>query len=78
MSAIAPSVPNWVAKGIRLMEMPGTLSQRCGTVIDFCRCNHSQYLYPVVLWDSGALSFTASDLIDVKLLEDKEQLALPV
>lgn len=74
----APSVPDWVEKGSRLMEMSGTLSQRCGTVVDFRRCNHSDCLYPVVLWDSGSMSFTASDLIDVRPLEEKEQLCLPI
>jgi hypothetical protein len=75
---VAPSVPHWVTVGVRLIERPGYPSQRCGTVIDFARCNHSEHLYPIVLWDSGAQSFTASDLIDVAPLADGEQISLPL
>lgn len=74
----APSVPAWVSIGTRLIERPGYPSQRCGTVIDFARCNHSEFLYPIALWDNGTRSFTASDLIDVEPLNDQQQLTLPL
>ena len=73
---IAPSVPYWVYVGTRVMEMPGYRSQRCGTVVDFGTCNHSRHRYPIVKWDDGRMSFTASDLIDVQRLEEEEQLSL--
>ena len=75
---VADSVPEWCVEGARLMEHPGRPSQRCGTVIRFAPCNHSAELYPVVMWDSGAVSFTASDLIDVECLRDRQQLELPL
>jgi hypothetical protein len=75
---IAPSVPEWLKVGDRIIENPGQLSQRCGTVVSFGHCNHSEHLYPVVVWDSGVRSFTASDLIDVEKLAEEQQIALPL
>lgn len=60
--------------GDRVLELPGTPSQRCGTLVGFACCNASEIRYPVVLWDSGVRSFSSADL-GLTRLADVQQLS---
>ena len=62
--------------GDRVIELEGLPSQRCGVFVAFARYALApDFLYPVVRWDSGAISFSSVDL-GLRKLKDVEQLSL--
>lgn len=65
-----------LSPGDRVVELPGSLSQRCGTVRNLTACKSiPDHLYPVIIWDSGAISFS-SFALGLRLLKPVEQLNL--
>ena len=62
--------------GDRMIELPGSLSQRCGVLIGFQPLACVPYvLYPVVRWDIGTTSYS-SNALGLRRLEQAEQLSL--
>jgi hypothetical protein len=62
--------------GDRVIELPGLPSQRCGTVLKLMPYALApDFRYPVVLWDSGSLSFSSVEL-GLRRLAPVEQLSL--
>ncbi|WP_416671572.1 hypothetical protein [Egbenema bharatensis] len=62
--------------GDRAIELEGLASQRCGTVVEFKPLSGCpEIYYPIVRWDSGALSYSSPDL-GIRPLEPVEQLSL--
>jgi hypothetical protein len=60
--------------GDRVIELPGTASQRIGTLLYFAyeRRHFDGVRYPVVLWDSGVRSYSSADLGLCKLPDRAE------
>jgi hypothetical protein len=62
--------------GDRVIELPGLPSQRCGTLIKLMPYALApDFHYPVVLWDSGSISFSSVEL-GLRRLAPVEQLSL--
>jgi hypothetical protein len=62
----------------RLIELPGSPSQRCGVLVGWrLLAGVPDVLYPVVLWDSGVMAYSSAAL-GLRRLQDEEQLRLLV
>lgn len=62
-------LPDVLRPGDRVIELPGTASQRIGTLLYFAyeKQHRDGVRYPVVLWDSGVRSYSSADLGLVRL-----------
>jgi hypothetical protein len=75
MEQLDLSLDCW-AIGDRLIELPGLPSQRCGVLVGWRSLGRvPDVLYPVVLWDSGVMSYSSAAL-GLRRLQDEEQLSL--
>lgn len=63
-----------ITVGDRVIELPGTPSQKCGTVIGFGAVAGKDTLFPVIHWDIGFKSFSSPEY-GLKKLEDEQQLS---
>jgi hypothetical protein len=74
MKQLELSMDCW-ALGDRLIELPGSPSQRCGVLVGWrCLAGIPDVLYPVVLWDSGVMAYSSAAL-GLRRLESVEQLS---
>lgn len=65
----------WLEVGDRVVELPGTPSQCCGTVVDFAPMLTCDGLFPIVLFDDGRRAFSSYEW-GLRRLQPVEQLSL--